>query len=135
MADVSNINNKEYDSAFESSDDTIITNTGIDINDLDKLITKVMVLKMFITDQIYLLKQQIGNPKTPECNYNSKSHSYITSRIEQIHYLKEENKMKNSFFQTLLSQKSSTTVPNDLFHYNDKVDENSPASNNDHVSD
>ena len=57
MADVSNINNKEYDSAFESSDDTIITNTGIDINDLDKLITKVMVLKMFITDQIYLLKQ------------------------------------------------------------------------------
>ena len=57
MADVSNINNKKYDSAFESSDDTIITNTGIDIYDLDKLITKVMVLKMFITDQIYLLKQ------------------------------------------------------------------------------
>ena len=57
MADVSNINNKESDSAFESSDDTIITNTDIDINDLDKLITKVMVLKMFITDQIYLLKQ------------------------------------------------------------------------------
>ena len=43
--------------------------------------------------------------------------------------------MKNSFIQTLLSQKSSTTVPNDLLHYNDKVDENSPASNNDHVSD
>ena len=86
-------------------------------------------------DQLYLLKQSIGNPKTPECNCNSKSDSYITSLIEQIHDLKEENKMKNSFIQTLLSQNSSTTFPSDLFRYNDKVDETSPASKNDHVSD
>ena len=57
MPDVSNINNKESDNAFESSDDTIITNTDIDINDLDKLITEVMALKIFIMDQLYLLKQ------------------------------------------------------------------------------
>ena len=97
MADVSNIDNKESDNAFEGSDDTITTNTDVDINDLYKLKTEVIALKMFITDQLYLSKQSIRNPKTPECNYITKSDSYITSLIEQMHYLKEENKMKNSF--------------------------------------
>ena len=41
-----------------------------------------MVLNMFITDQLYLLKQSVGNPKTPECNSNSKSNNYIKSLIE-----------------------------------------------------
>ena len=59
----------------------------------------------------------------------------IKSLIEQIHYLKEEDKMKNSFLQTLLFQNSSTTVPKDLFHNNNKVDQTSPASNDDHISD
>ena len=135
MAHVSNTDNKESDNAF---DDTIITNTDVNINDLNKLKTEVMALKMFITDQLFILfilKQSTGNPKTPECNCNSKSDSYITSLIEQIYHLKEENKMKNSFTQSLLSHNSSTTVPNDLFRYNDKVDETSPVSNDDHVSD
>ena len=105
------------------------------IKDLDKLKTEVMSLKMFVTDQLYLLKQSVGNLKTPECNYNRKSDIYIKSIIEQIHYLKEENKMKNSFIQSLLFQNSYTTVPNDLFLNNDKVNETSPASNDDHISD
>ena len=88
-----------------------------------------MVLNMFITDQLYLLKQSVGNPKTPECNSNSKSNNYIKSLIEQIHHLKEENKMKNSFIQSLLFQNSFITVPNDLFCSNDKTDETSPDSN------
>ena len=36
-----------------------------------------MAFKMFITDQLYLLKQSNGNPKTLECNCNGKSDSYI----------------------------------------------------------
>ena len=94
-----------------------------------------MSLKMFVTDQLYLLKESVGNLKTPQCNYNRKSDIYIKSIIEQIHYLKEENKMKNSFIQSLLFQNSYTTVPNDLFLNNDKVNETSPASNDDHISD
>ena len=105
------------------------------IKDLDKLKTEVMSLKMFVTDQLYLFKQSVGNLKTPECNYNRKSGIYIKSIIEQIHYLKEENKMKNSFIQFLLFQNSYTTVPNDLFLSNDKVNETSPASNDDHIFD
>ena len=43
--------------------------------------------------------------------------------------------MKNSFIQSLLFQNSSTTVPNHLFCNNDKVDETSPASSDDNISD
>ena len=35
----------------------------------------------------------------------------------------------------MLSQNSSTTVPNGLFRYNENVDKTSPGSNDDHVSD
>ena len=66
-----------------------------------------MALKMFITG--LLLKQSFGNPEIPECNYSSKSDSYIKSLIEEIHYLKEENEMENSFIQFLLFRNSSTT--------------------------
>ena len=63
MADGSNIDNKESDNAFNGSDDTIITNSNVDINYLNKLKTEVTALKMFTTDQFYLLKQSVGNPK------------------------------------------------------------------------
>ena len=43
--------------------------------------------------------------------------------------------MKNYFIQSLLFQNSSTTVPNDLFRNNDKVNETSPASNDGYISD
>ena len=137
MGDVNNIDNKESDNVFEGSDVTIITNTDVDIIDLDKSKTEKMALKIFITDQLYLLKQSIGNPKICEsnCDSKSKSDSHIKSLIEQIHYLKEENKIKISFIQSLLSQNSSTTAPNDSFCYNDKVNETSPPSNDDHVFD
>ena len=56
VVDGSIINNKESDHAFEGRDDTIINNSDVDINDLGKLKTEVIALKMFITDQLYLLK-------------------------------------------------------------------------------
>ena len=37
MADRTNVDNKESDNAFEGSDSTIITNSDVDISDLDKL--------------------------------------------------------------------------------------------------
>ena len=60
MEDGSNI---ESDNAFKGSDDTIITNSDVDIGDLKKLKTEVTALKMFTTDQLYLVKQSAGNLK------------------------------------------------------------------------
>ena len=56
MADGSNIDNKESDNPFEGSDDTIITNNDVDINDLDKLKTEVMALKMFCYCSVIFIK-------------------------------------------------------------------------------
>ena len=100
--DMTDGKNNASGKAFEGSHDTIVTNSDADINDLGKLKTEVMAFKMFITGQLYLLKQSAVNQQIPECNCNSKSNSYIKSLIEQIHYLKVENKMKNSFTQSLL---------------------------------
>ena len=61
--------------------------------------------------------------------------SFIKFLVEQINCLKEENKMKNSFNQSLLFQNSSTTFPNDWFCNNDKVDDTSPASNHGYIFD
>ena len=52
----------------------------------------------------------VGNLKTPECNYNRKSDIYIKSVIEQIHYLKEENKMKNYLTNKPKSIQNSTVM-------------------------
>ena len=74
IADGRIIDNEESDDTLiTNSDDTIITNSDVDIIDLDKLKTEVTALKMFTTHQLYLLKQSVGNPKTPEYNCNSKS--------------------------------------------------------------
>ena len=43
--------------------------------------------------------------------------------------------MKISFIQSLLFRNYSTSFSNDLFRNNDKVNETSPASNDDHISD
>ena len=45
MADGSIIDSKGFDNAFEGSGDAIITNSDVDINDLDKLKTEVMALE------------------------------------------------------------------------------------------
>ena len=104
--------NMESDNAFKGSDDTIITNSDVDINDLNKLKAEVTALKMFTTDQLYLLKQSAGNLKHLSATLLVRV-SFIKFLVEQINCLKEENKMKNSFNQSLLFQNSSTTFPND----------------------
>ena len=82
-------------------------NTTIGISDdLNKLKTEVVALKMLVTDQLYLLKQSVSSTKALE--YNPSSDFYIKSLIEQKEYLKEENKIKNSMIQSLLYQNPSS---------------------------
>ena len=77
-----------------------------------------MALKMFVTDQLYLLKQSVGSPKTSECNCNYSDNSnniHVNSLIEQMEeFLKEENKMKNSIIQSLVQKRPSNTIHDNL---------------------
>ena len=82
---------------------------------------------MFLINNVYLNNWFVTEERLSG-NCYSNSDIYINSLIEQIeHYLKEENKMKNSFIYSFLFQNTSTIVPNDLFCNNDKVDETSPV--------
>ena len=79
---------------------------------------------MFVSEQIYLLKQSIGTP-------NTNSDNYIKSLEEQMCYLKEENKIKNSITQSLVHQNTYNSIssPN---KNNDKSD-NSSCSHSEEV--
>ena len=119
MADEGILNYQEQnDDIFGCSDNTIIDNSDSE-NDLTKLKTELLALKMFVSEQIYLLKQSIDTP-------NTNGDNYIKSLEEQICYLKEENKIKNSIIQSLVHQNiyNSISSPN---KNNDKS-ENSSCS-------
>ena len=119
MGDNSSFINEESDNKFsDCSDDNVVINS--DVNDVTKLKTELLALKMFVTDQLYILKQSVGCPKTSECNFSSKESIYINLLHDQINYLKEENKIKNSIIQSLLCHSPSKNI-------NDK---NGQAGNN-----
>ena len=123
MGDNSSFINEEFDNKFsDCSDDAVVTNS--DVNDVTKLKTELMALKMFVTDQLYILKQSVGCPTTSECNFSSKESIYINSLHDQINYLKEENKIKNSIIQSLLCHSPSKNI-NDK---NDQAENNLPIS-------
>ena len=123
MGDNSSFINEESDNKFsDCSDDAVVTNS--DVNDVTKLKTELMALKMFVTDQLYILKQSVGCPTTSECNFSSKESIYINSLHDQINYLKEENKIKNSIIQSLLCHSPSKNI-NDK---NDQAENNLPIS-------
>ena len=124
MADKGILNYQERnDDIFDCSDNTIIDNSDSE-NDLTKLKTELLALKMFVSEQIYLLKQSVGTP-------NNNSDNYIKSLEEQICYLKEENKIKNSIMQSLVHQNTYNSIssPN---KNNDKSD-NSSRSHSEEV--
>ena len=59
-------NSAENDSNFisEESDNNIFNRSDVEIIDVNNLKTEVMVLKMFVTEQLYIIKQSVGSPKT-----------------------------------------------------------------------
>ena len=87
---------------FNRSDNAAVANSDVETNDINKLKTEVMALKMSATKQLYIMKQSVGSPKTSVCNCSSKNNIYIDSLHDQINYLREENKMKSSTIQSLL---------------------------------
>ena len=71
------------------------------MSDIDKLRAEFLAFKIFAAEQFYLLKQSVGIPKQT-AHTSSNSEVYISYLNEQIQYLKEQNKTKNSIIQSLL---------------------------------
>ena len=108
MGDDSNFIREESDNnIFNHSDNAAVANSEVEIIDVNKLKTEVAALKMFVTEQLYIIKQSVGSPKTFVCNCSSKNNIYIDSLQDQMNYLREEIKMKNSIIQSLLCHSPS----------------------------
>ena len=115
------ISEESDNNIFNRNDNAAVANSDVEIMDVNKWITEVAALKMFVTEQLYIIKQSVGSPKTSVCNCSFKNNIYIDSLHDQINYLREENEMKNSIIQSLLSHSPSENV-------NDKGDNSSPIS-------
>ena len=90
---------EQENNSFDRSNDTIIEKNEADINDLELLKAELSALKMFVAEQIFLIKQQLGTSKIGECE--STNDILLSSLNEQINYLKEENKLKSIIIQSL----------------------------------
>ena len=104
------ISNDQIENTFDSSNDTIIDNSDPDLNELSILKAEVHALKLFITEQLYLLKKSVGSPKISE--YDTSNDLYIKSLNGQILLLKEESKAKNHIIQSLMQQYPSNLENN-----------------------
>ena len=58
------ISEESGNNIFNHSDNVAVANSDVEIIDVNKLKTEVMVLKMFVTEQLYFIKQSVGSPKT-----------------------------------------------------------------------
>ena len=48
-----------------------VANSDFEINDVNKLKTETMALKMFVTEQFYIIKQSVGGLKASKSNCSS----------------------------------------------------------------
>ena len=91
MADENNSDCEEFENPFDSTDNTIITSNDKDVtfNELSKVKAELSALKMFVSEQLYILKQSVGSSNIPECSLNQRNNSdiYVKSLLEQINYL------------------------------------------------
>ena len=74
IGDDSNFISEESDNSISNhSDNAAVGNSDIEIIDVNKLKTEVEALKIFVTEQLYIIKESVGSPKTSACNCSSKN--------------------------------------------------------------
>ena len=78
MGDDSNFISEDSDNnIFNHGDNAAVANSDVEIIDVNKLKTEMAALKMFVTEQLYIIKQSVGSPKISVCICSSKNSIYI----------------------------------------------------------
>ena len=93
--------------------------------------TELIALKLFVLEQFCLIKKSIHEIKDP--NHEAANSTYVAMLMEQIEYLKEENKVKNSIIQSLTNQSDNicnTTTYNSSNNENSNNNDNNNNNNN-----
>ena len=93
---------------------------------------ELAALKSFVLEQFFLIKKSIKKLKDP--NHEAANSTYVVMLREQIGYLKEENKVKNSIIQSLTNQYNyifnSTATSNNNKNNNNNNNNTLHKSNN-----
>ena len=75
------------------------------VNPIKEQVTEINELKSFVLEQVFVIKKTLQDmqelPNNKETN-----NGYVTSLTDQINFLKEENKTKNTIIQILSENQS-----------------------------
>ena len=88
----------EQETSFSNSSNSTIVNRLDDHEEITKLKTELVALISFVIEQLHFIKQSIR--ETKEHQKNIQQDTYISSLLEQVDYLKDENKTKNSIINS-----------------------------------
>lgn len=102
----------EQETSFSNSSNSTIVDRLDDHEEITKLKTELVALKSFVIEQLHFIKQSIREPK--EHQKNIQQDAYISSLLEQVDYLKDENKTKNSIIKSLTNPNSALNSKNYL---------------------
>ena len=100
--------------------------------------TELAALKSFVVEQFFLIKKSIKEIKDP--NHEAANSTYVVMLMEQIEYLKQENKVKNSIIQSLTNRynnifnSTTTSNNNNNINNNNKNKDNDNSNNNDNTN-
>ena len=89
--------------------------------EITKLRTELIALKSFVVEQLSFIKQSVNDPS--EVKKNSQQENYVSRLLEDINYLKQENKTKSSIIQLLIQSGNTNNYDSDNSY--------SKSSNND----
>ena len=95
----------EEETSFSNSSNSTIVDRLHDHEEITKLKAELVALKSFVIEQLHFIKQSIREPK--EHQKNIQQDAYISSLLEQIDYLKDENKTKSSIIKSLTNPNSA----------------------------
>ena len=101
----------EQETFFSNSSNSTIVDCLDDHEEITKLKTELVALKSFVIEQLHFIKQSIHEPKEHQKNIQD---AYISSLLEQVDYLKDENKTKNSIIKSLTNPNSALNSKNYL---------------------
>ena len=100
----------EQDTIYDSSSSSKNAEQSDYHEEITKLRTELIALKSFAVEQLSFIKQGVHDPS--EVKKNSQQENYVSRLLEDINYLKQENKTKSSIIQSLIQSGNTNNYDN-----------------------
>ena len=100
----------EQDTVSQSSSSSTNVEQSNYYEEITKLRPELIVLKSFIVEQLHFIKPSVHEPF--EVEKNSQQDNYIPRLLEDINYLKQENKTKSSIINWLIQSGNTNNYGN-----------------------